>query len=80
MSKWIKTTTFGDYMQTPDRVTSRTNRNVHIIREARALRVAGKHAGSKPLGRLLRGIAKVHEAMISYKKSQETAEEQSGEE
>lgn len=81
MSKWVKTTEFGDYTQTPDRIARRTNRNVHIIREARALRVAGKHAGSKPTGRLLKGIAKVHEAMAFYKKAQKAAEEEkSGEE
>jgi len=67
MSKWTKTTESGDYTQTPDRVAKRTNRNVHIIREARALRVAGKHAGSKPIGRLLKSIARVHEAMKAAK-------------
>lgn len=74
MSKWVKTTEFGDYNQTVDRLSRRTNRNVHIIREARALRVAGKHAGSKPLGRLLKGIAKAHEAITSYKKAKEQEE------
>lgn len=63
MSKWIKTTSFGDYTQTPDRLNRKTNRNVHIIREARALRVVGKHAGSKPIDTLLRGIARAHKAM-----------------
>lgn len=81
MSKWVKITEFGDYTQTPDRIAKRTNRNVHIIREARALRVAGKHAGSKPTSRLLKGIAKAHEAMAFYKKAQKAAEEEkSGEE
>lgn len=59
---WKKTTPFGDYNQTPDRVNARTNRCVQMIREAKALYVCGKHAGSKPLKRLAKGLARVHEA------------------
>ena len=53
---WVKTTPFGDYRMTKDRVNSRNNRNTHIIRKARALGLIGKHAGSKPIGRLLKSI------------------------
>ena len=69
MSKWMKTTTFGDYTQTPDRIE--TNRNDFIIREARALGVAGKHVGSKPISRLLKSIARAHEAMSFHKKDED---------
>ena len=67
MSKWIKTTEFGDYRKTPDRIAARTNKNVHIIREARALFVVGKHAGSKPISRLLKGIARAHKVISAAK-------------
>ena len=60
---WIKTTPYGDYNETKDRVNSRTNRNIHILREALSISVSGKHRGSKPLGRLLKSIARAHEAM-----------------
>lgn len=53
---WVKTSPFGDYSMTKDRVNARNNRNVHIIRKARALSLVGRHAGSKPLGRLLKNI------------------------
>ena len=41
---------------TSDRVNARNNRNIHIIRKARALGLIGKHAGSKPISRLLNSI------------------------
>ncbi len=41
---------------TIDRVNARNNRNIHIIRQARALGLIGKHAGSKPISRLLKSI------------------------
>lgn len=78
MAKWIKTTPYGDYKETKDRKNSRTNRNVHIIREAKSIMVAGKHAGSKPISRLLNGIAKAHEAKKDIKK--EPKKEESKEE
>ena len=53
---WVKTTPFGDYRMTEDRVNARKNRDIHIIRKARALGLIGKHAGSKPLGRLVQSI------------------------
>ena len=53
---WVKTTPFGDYHMTEDRVNARKNRNIHIIRKARALGLIGKHAGSKPIGRLVKSI------------------------
>ena len=61
--EWKKTSPMGDYKETKDRVESRTNGHLHIIREARSLNVCGRHAGSKPTKRLLLGIAKAHEAM-----------------
>ena len=51
---WVKTTPFGDYRMTKDRVNTR--KDSHIIRKARALGLIGKHAGSKPIGRLLQSI------------------------
>ncbi len=53
---WVKTTPFGDYRMTEDRVNARKNRNIHIIRKARALGLIGKHAGSKPIDRLVKSI------------------------
>ena len=51
---WVKTTPFGDYRMTKDRVNAR--KDSHIIRKARALGLIGKHAGSKPIGRLVKSI------------------------
>ena len=65
--KWEKTTPYGDYSKTPDRINSRTNKVTHIIREARVLSVAGRHVGSKPMGKLLQAIARAHKAMESSK-------------
>lgn len=61
--KWEKTTPYGDYSKTPDRTNSRTNKVTHVIREARALSVAGRHIGSKPMKNLLQAIARAHKAM-----------------
>ena len=55
-SHWKKTSSYGDYRMTSDRVNARNNRNTHIIRKARALGLVGKHAGSKPISRLLNSI------------------------
>ena len=41
---------------TTDRVNARNNRNTHIIRQARALGLIGKHAGSKSISKLLNSI------------------------
>ena len=56
MSNWVKTSPYGDYRETPDRKFSHEKKNVHIIRKSRALGICGKHAGSKPIARLLQGI------------------------
>ena len=63
MAKWKKNTEYGDYTQTKDRKNSRTSSQVMIVREAKSLSVCGKHTGSKPISRLLKGIAKAHEAL-----------------
>lgn len=60
---WVKITPYGNYRETLDRLFFRTNDQTMIIREARKLMVVGKHAGSKPIYRLLNGIAKAHESM-----------------
>lgn len=77
MSKWTKTTPYGDYKETKDRKESRTSSQVMIIREARKLGVAGCHAGSKPIKNLLRGIAKAHTAMkpVEVEEPEEVTEE-----
>lgn len=64
---WVKTTPFGNYENTEDRINARTNSHVHIIREARALGIIGRHAGSKPISKLLNSIARAHKAMASAK-------------
>lgn len=64
---WVKTTPFGNWEDTPDRKASCTNAQVHIIREAKALGIVGKHAGSKPTSKLLEGIARAHKAMAPSK-------------
>ena len=53
---WVKTTPFGDYRMTKDRVDARNRRDTHIIRKAKALGLIGKHAGSKPIGKLIQSI------------------------
>ena len=58
---WVKITPFGNYEDTPDR--NETSAHTHIVREAKALGIAGKHAGSKPTSKLLKGIARAHRAM-----------------
>lgn len=75
---WVKTTPFGNYEDTFDR--NETSAHTHIIREAKALGIAGKHAGSKPTSKLLKGIARAHKAMapaevMSHEEEIQTAEE-----
>ena len=65
---WVKTSPFGDYSKTPDRINAKKSSQTMIIREAKSLFVAGKHAGSKTTKRLLQGIAKAHEAQSALKK------------
>lgn len=69
MANWIKTTEFGDYRKTPDRV--KTSSNECIIRQARSLHIIGKHAGSKPISRLLKGISRAQESIERFKKLRE---------
>lgn len=64
-SHWVKTTPFGNYENTEDRINARTSSHVHIIREARALGIVGRHAGSKPIFKLLKDIARAHKAKAS---------------
>ena len=75
---WVKTTSFGNYENTSDR--NETSAHTHIVREAKALGIAGKHAGSKPTSKLLKGIARAHRAMapadvMSHEEEIQTAEE-----
>lgn len=72
--KWEKTTPYGDYNKTPDRVNSRINKVTQVLREARSLNVAGKHLGSKPIEKLLQAIARAHKAMASSKRTTEEEE------
>lgn len=64
---WEKKTPYGDYSKTPDRINSRINKVTHVLREARALSVAGRHIGSKPIEKLLQAIARAHKAMAPSK-------------
>lgn len=66
---WTKTSPWGNYNNTPDRMNSRTNAQTMILREARKLSVVGRHGGSKPLYRILNGLAKAHEAISSSKEN-----------
>ena len=59
---WEKTTPYGDYNETSNRISANLNNVTHIIREAKALGLYGKHIGSKPLYKILRNIAKAHKA------------------
>ena len=79
-SHWVKTTPFGNYENTEDRINARTSSHVHIIREARALGIVGRHAGSKPISKLLKDIARAHKAMapsevMSHEEEIQMAEE-----
>ena len=69
-SNWKKTSSYGDYRMTTDRVNARNNRNIHIIRQARILGLIGKHAGSKPISRL---ISSIRAFEINHKTSQKIA-------
>ena len=66
-TRWTKITPFGDYKETKDRTPKAKERMRSILCEVRKLSVAGKHAGSKPLSKLLRGLAKAHEAISKSK-------------
>ena len=70
---WVKTTPFGNYENTPDRQDSRTNAQVHIIREAKALGIIDRHGGSKPLHKLVRSIARAHKTLHPTKPVKEEA-------
>ena len=69
-SHWKKTSSYGDYRMTTDRVNARNNRNIHIIHQARILGLIGKHAGSKPISKLLNSIRTFE---VNNKTSQEVA-------
>lgn len=60
---WVKITPFGNYENTSDRQSAHTNAQVHIIREAKALGIIGRHSGSKPLHKLVRSIARAHKVL-----------------
>ena len=75
---WVKTTPFGNYENTSDR--NETSAHTHIIREAKALGIAGKHAGSKPTSKLLKGIARAHKVMAPSKVMSPEEEIQTAEE
>ena len=68
---WTKTSPWGNYNDTPDRVNSRTNAQTMILRSGKKLGVVGKHAGSKPLRRILDGIAKAQEAIVFNKQEKD---------
>ena len=70
---WVKTTPFGNWEDTPDRQASRTNAQVHIVREAKALGIIGRHGGSKPLSKLIKSIARAHKALHPTKPVEEEA-------
>lgn len=71
---WEKKTPYGDYSKTPDRINSRINKVTHVLREARALSVAGRHVGSKPIEKLLQAIARAHKAAAMTKEETLKAE------
>lgn len=70
---WEKKTPFGNWENTPDRQASRTNAQVHIVREAKALGIIGRHGGSKPLNKLLKSIARAHKVLHPTKPVEEEA-------
>ena len=74
MAKWVKTTPYRDYKETTDRKNCKTNRVIHILREAHALGVIGKHAGSKPLNKVIEAIARAHKAVAPVKEEIKTEE------
>jgi hypothetical protein len=53
---WIKTSPWGNYLDPEQNHKPVNMRNQMIIRQVQALKLDGKHAGSKPIGRLLRNI------------------------
>lgn len=66
--KWTKTSPWGNYLD-PEQNHKPTNmRNQMIIRQAQALRLDGKHAGSKSIDRLLKNIRFYSRALNMMKK------------
>lgn len=66
---WIKTSPWGDYLD-PEQNHKPTNmRNQMIIRQAQRLHLAGKHAGSKPISRLLNSISFYSRALSKLAKN-----------
>ena len=65
---WIKTSSWGDYLDPEQNHKSTNMRNQMIIRQAQALRLDGKHAGSKPIDRLLKNIRFYSRALNMMKK------------
>lgn len=71
---WEKTTPYGNYSMTEDRVNSRNSKRTHTIRKARALGLIGKHAGSKPINRLIQSIRTFEIAVALHEKAKAARE------
>ena len=76
---WIKTSPWGNYLDPEQNHKPVDMRNQMIIRQAQALKLDGKHAGSKPISRLLRNIRFYSRALNMMKKFELKTEEKSDE-
>ena len=68
---WTKVTPFGNYeVDIPDRVIKEKKRISSILEEVKRLGVSSRHRGSKPINKLLKGLAKAHYAISGIKKEE----------
>ena len=66
MANGVKTSEYGDYRLYKEK----NSRNASIVQEARKYRIVGKHAGSKPMGRLMHASDKARAEMKKLKLKQ----------
>lgn len=66
---WTKTSPWGNYLDSEQNHKPTNMRNEMIIRQAQNLHLDGKHAGSKPIDRLLRNISFYSKAMAKIKET-----------
>ena len=66
---WIKTSPWGNYLDPEQNHKSVDKRHEMIIRQVQSLHLNGKHAGSKPISRLLRNISFYSRAMAKIKET-----------
>lgn len=69
-SNWVKTSGWGDYKQTPDRINARERKTYQqrVIDEVRKAWLYGKTAGSKSLVKLRGTLKRYKETSSKFKR------------